>query len=463
MGYFDGQRFVLSIGLSYGPSDEEVDFFKVLFGKVSEALFLATGGKHSIGYVFFARSNSTDHADIHVEFDGDDRYATDARLYLPGTSIEYGQNYLPQVTTLLHELCHYLYDLGDEYEGPNGLSGLECPPVPNPDDTRDACVMNHFHDSGWYDGGGSTSSLWSDWTPFWNFYSAAIAAGGTPPYTQGRIKHFCHSAVTSHVTNPESWQQRRHSKSCWATLADDPRNLNLQLDTLALAPGAPGAAVPAGPPAAVQVHELVPTSRFVLVLDRSGSMRGQNFSELKIGANFWVDFVATTGNDDGTFNTEELEIIAFDDLATVVEPITGAPLSVSDAVGDATGAALTAALVAAEAVSDAWRDPIHTKIDGLVAGGNTALGDALSLAVARIKASGMPANPSIVLFSDGLQTLGTETIDSVLAGLSVPGGPLPLGLRFHVVGLGDDQLSTELQKLTTQTGGIYAFIPDSLP
>ncbi|ALV42388.1 hypothetical protein AU252_15550 [Pseudarthrobacter sulfonivorans] len=39
------------------------------------------------------------------------------------------------------------------------------------------------------------------------------------------------------------------------------------------------------------LYDLLPAQRFELVLDRSGSMAGAKFNQLKIGANFWVDYV----------------------------------------------------------------------------------------------------------------------------------------------------------------------------
>ena len=95
-----------------------------------------------------------------------------------------------------------------------------------------------------------------------------------------------------------------------------------------------------GAPPAVTCTTLIPVQRFELVLDRSGSMVGAKFDQLKIGANFWVDYVNPL---------EELGTRHLLQRATTDVPRTEVP---------AAGPAQTA-----------WRTDRHTIVDGLAAGG----------------------------------------------------------------------------------------------
>ena len=68
-------------------------------------------------------------------------------------------------------------------------------------------------------------------------------------------------------------------------MANDANHNGIAYGLAAPGAGGPTQAAPAFP-AGVVCTELIPVQRFMLVLDRSGSMLGAKIDQLKIGANF---------------------------------------------------------------------------------------------------------------------------------------------------------------------------------
>ena len=100
---------------------------------------------------------------------------------------------------------------------------------------------------------------------------------------------YCH-AGNHNATANNNQNNINGNQSCWTYLAADANHNNIAYGLSTPGAGGPTAAAPAAP-AAVTCTTLIPVQRFELVLDRSGSMAGAKFDQLKIGANFWVDFV----------------------------------------------------------------------------------------------------------------------------------------------------------------------------
>jgi hypothetical protein len=189
------------------------------------------------------------------------------------------------------------------------------------------------------------------------------------------------------------------------------------------APAAPTLAAPGGAPVTA-CTELIPVQRFMLVLDRSGSMIGAKFDQLQVGANFWVDYVNVE---------EELGLTSFSGTPTLDSGMSAVP------VADA-----------------AWRTARHTIVDGLLAGGGTAIGDALRVALNNIIAGGRASSQVMILFSDGMQTAGAETADDVLPEM------IAAGVRCYTIGLGSDQDGALLANVANTTGGRYIAIDGDL-
>ena len=166
----------------------------------------------------------------------------------------------------------------------------------------------------------------------------------------------------------------------------------------------------------------------MLVLDRSGSMAGAKFDQLKIGANFWVDYVNPL---------EELGVVTYASSASTDIPRTEVP---------AAGAAQTT-----------WRADRHTTVNGLAAGGGTAIGDALRRGLNAIVAGGRASSQVLILFTDGLQNAGAETAQQVLPDLRAN------GVRVYTIGLGSDQDAALLENVATTTGASYFPISGDLP
>jgi Ca-activated chloride channel family protein len=170
-----------------------------------------------------------------------------------------------------------------------------------------------------------------------------------------------------------------------------------------------------------------------LVLDRSGSMRGEKLSLARAAVQ---DALRRLHADDG------VSVIAFDDEAATVVPHTRAT---------------------ANAVAQA-----HAAVDRLDAGGSTNLLGAWSLAIDGLVRPGVePADLAgrarrVVLLTDGRVNAGerdpARMRDAIAAGASQ-------GIVTSALGLGDDFDETLLHDLASAGGGGFVYIPgaDAIP
>ncbi len=98
-------------------------------------------------------------------------------------------------------------------------------------------------------------------------------------------------------------------------------------------------------------------------------------------------------------------------------------------------------------------------INGFVAGGDTALGDALRASWNSLKAAGnINHDWAIVFLSDGQQTTGTEQFPNVISALRDDTAKKPV---VHAIALGPDADQALMQRAAYETGGTYQFV--SLP
>jgi len=413
MGSFNAGRFHLTVAVRYTPAANEVAFFCDLFNRTSRILSDATDGAHSIGTVLYAgNSMGGAEADVWIHPLSDEwPNSTSARLWFPAESMDISQDYLMWPTIMAHELAHYLYDLRDEYN--NSTSCQD-------DIGTQASIMEGYdwpNYTRWTDGGGADYETFAAFLPDYT--------SGTAALEQGEPTEFCHDA--NHNAAADNNQNNINAnQSCWTYIANDANHGSVAYGLAAPGAGGPAGAAPAAP-AAVVCTTLIPVQRFVLVLDRSGSMAGAPFDQLKIGANFWVDYVNPL---------EELGVVTYASNATTNIARSEVPL--------------------AGPPQTTWRNDRHAIIGGLATGGQTAIGDALRRGLNAIVAGGRAASQVMILFTDGLQNAGTETAQQVLPHLRAN------GVRLYTIGLGSEQDTALLQSIATTTGGSYFPISGAL-
>jgi hypothetical protein len=413
MGFFSGGQFNLVISFRYTPAAGELAFWCQLMNQTSRILNDATDGALSIGHVLLSpNSMGGADADIWVHPNADVwPNSTGARLWFGDEALDVSQDYMMYPTVLAHELCHYLFDLRDEYNNGTSCQG---------NIATEASMMEGYGwnvNARWTDAAGQD---YNDWATFWADFQA-----GTAVFHAGQPTEFCH-AGNHNATANNNQNNLNGNQSCWTYIADDAHHNNVPYGLTAPGAGGPTLAAP-GAPAATVCTELIPVQRFTLVLDRSGSMAGAKVTQLKVGANFWVDYVNAG---------EELALVTYSTNAVLDAAMSEVP--------------------AGEPAAGNWRTARHTIVDGLAAGGVTAIGDAMRAGLNDIIAGGRASSQVMILFTDGLQNWGAETAEQVLPDL------VSSGVRCYTVGLGNDQDAALLANIANTTGATYFAIDGDL-
>ena len=165
----------------------------------------------------------------------------------------------------------------------------------------------------------------------------------------------------------------------------------------------------------------------VLVLDRTGSMTGKKFADMKVASKSFID--SFQGDND------RIEIITFSEQATIRKNFTLAD--------NATGKPELKAAI----------DAIPTPI------GLTNLFGAFEISAQEMIDKGRPdANRAIVFFTDGRPTLNTSEESDFRA---LAEGVAATGACVHTIGLGDDVNATLLEAMAESGNGLYFFAPTS--
>jgi hypothetical protein len=406
VGFLSGSRFNLVISLRYVPVAGEMAFWCTLANQTSRILHDATDGELAIGQILIsANSMGGQDADIWIHPNSDVwSNSSGARLWFPFEALDVPQDHMFYPTILAHELSHYLFDLRDEYNNGSVCQG---------DITTEASMMEGYSwtfNTRWTDGAGAD---FPDWVTFFPEFT-----GGTAVLTIGALSEFCHDG-NHNATADNNQNNINGGQSCWTYMANDANHNAIPYGLAAPGAGGPTLAAPAFP-AAVVCTELIPVQRFMLVLDRSGSMIGAKFTQLQIGANFWVDYV-NPGEELGLVSYAGTENVDFG----------------------------SAAVPAAGPAQNTWRTDRHDVVDALVAAGATAIGDALRAGLTNITAGGRASSQTMILFTDGNQNAGAETAQAVLPDL------VSAGVRVYTIGLGSDQDAVLLGNIATTTGATY--------
>ncbi|MBI2080743.1 MAG: VWA domain-containing protein [candidate division NC10 bacterium] len=104
-------------------------------------------------------------------------------------------------------------------------------------------------------------------------------------------------------------------------------------------------------------------------------------------------------------------------------------------------------------LSDFTGEPaaLRKAVDMVTAGGNTALGEALAVAVERLE--GRPGRRAVVVLSDGIQTRGRRTPEEAGA------AAVAAQVSFSTIALGADARRADLRRLAAETGGTFHVAP----
>jgi hypothetical protein len=416
-GFFSNGRFNLVVSLRYTPNAGELAFLCEFFNQVSRILHDLTDGTHSIDRVLFStNSMGGGDADIWIHPNGNVwPNSTGARLWFPTESLDVSQDFMMYATILAHELCHYLYDLRDEY------NNLDSTVVCQGNINTEASIMEGYGWDNYTRWTNTSGNDYATWAAFWADFTAGKAV-----LHLGQPSEFCHAG--NHNANANNNQNNLNGKqSCWTYVANDAHHNNIPYGLNVPGAAGPATAQPVPAPPNSVCTELIPVQRFMLVLDRSGSMAGAKIDQLKVGANFWVDYVNPG---------EELGIVTYSTTPTLDATKSEAPSDPTTAMN--------------------WRNTRHTTVDAIIAGGVTAIGDALRIGLNDIIAGGRASSQVMILFTDGLQNWGTETAEQVLPDL------VATGVRVYTIGLGTDQDPVLLANIATTTGGTYFPISGNL-
>jgi hypothetical protein len=373
--------FRLVVSVRHDATQARLDEWRASFQHASQMLFDATLGQQRFGEILVAnRSMGGAEADCWL-MEPAGQSVSSHGFARPGEHSTLMGDERSHPFIILHEFSHYAYDVFDEYTGDGG--GASC----IGGSTANACIMEFSAGEG-----------------------DSFAADGS--LIVGRVKHYCVAA--NHDPDGDTRQDQRRGHSCWESMV-------VRFSDLVM-PAAPPPTQSPGNVPNIRWVVLAPEQRYMLVIDRSASMRGAKLREAQVGSHWWVD---------GAVLGDRLGSVSFSDSASLdrhLEPI----------------------------ATDADRQPHHAAIDAWVAAGNTAIGSGLRTALDEILGLGQRAATQVaVLLTDGLQNRGEDAAH-------VAPDLIDAGVRVYVVGIGPTVSEELLNAIASQTGGRFLRIDPSL-
>jgi hypothetical protein len=317
-------------------------------------------------------------------------------LYQPGRNLVLAGRFDLVGLTILHELGHHVFDLGDEYK--NILLDENGDPVIKDNKhvvTEDGkCTLNTGDPASLMDAGPFHHDHRTEWC--------------TPVDKNWDTKH--NNTIED---NKKNYQEVRHGKSSWETIVDVAPRYGI---TLTMPTSQPSTELPSGhQPIDWKVIDCL--GRAVAAIDRSGSMIGEKINLAKLGAKIFVDLFHVG---------DELGVISFSSSSSVNFALQ-------------------------EVIDDSTKTSARSAIDGFSAGGSTSIGGGLRASLNQIIARGdVISTEIIVLLSNGMHNTGEDPND-VIPDLKAR------GIRVFTIGLGADTDVNLLKNIASQTGGNFFF------
>ena len=409
-GTFKNGKFNFCVSVRFNATEAQLTAIRARFERANQFLADVTDGQHQFGTIALVNnSGASDEAEFWIHPAGG-RADAPAQYGIRGTHINllFGSNFSSEVDrnslTIVHEFAHSAYNVKDEYKKP-APPPLEpfasCPPpseFSNPNLTY--CIMDSY------------------------------TRGSRLVSTTYSVTEFC--VASNHDQDRDTDQSvYNHGESCWETMSRLVRPWRLRL---------PDGGLPQNPAPATQPVSFVSacpaaqTRRFMLLLDRSGSMDNAEDrfegTRLNIAKNSVSHFM-------GLFNLQNI------------------PGTFVGLASFATTARVDAPMV--EVITDEARNGIKTATGTLASGGATNIGEGLLTAQGQLNALSSCGEcfKIIILISDGDHNVGVPP-ESVIAELQQSGIKViavALGASISVAG------EAALKNLAAQTGGTYLRAP----
>jgi hypothetical protein len=387
------QKFKLILSLRHGDL-LQLSQWEDAFEQASELLHSATDEQHQFGEIHVATHGTGGrNADAWLmPGSGDSRPGAIPGLVNPDETIHqtlYADGRTRPVSVILHEFGHYAYGLYEEYSDLSGAVGSA------------ACL-----------GSGANGCIMEATTEEPSSFCTA-ANHDLEDSTSGLIANDTEQELW-HGMSCREYMESAHSEfAFYPTLASGPSTTH---ET----------------PTWIQ---LVGEQKFVLVVDRSGSMAGDKLTQAKFGADWWVDSAfdpePPPPDPPGSFTEFPpyfFGVVFFSEFAE--NPIAD-PLR--------------------EIVNQDVRDEIMEAYELIGADGWTAIGRALRQALTQIRSRPRAATQVIVLLTDGHTNRGENPLD-VLPELEAE------GVRVYTIGIGSSIDAPLLEQIATQTGGAFKYI-----
>jgi hypothetical protein len=377
IGRYKNGKFDLILSIRHQADSTRILQWERSFKRASEILFDATDGQMQFGKLFVANNSvGSSEADAWLMDEEGDSVAYIDALGTAGLHMTLKSDEKNKPFVVIHEFGHYGFGLYDEYIGPDG--DAEC----TGSTAQGACIMEH----GWWDG------------------DQIDDVGNLTP---GPVNEFC--VDDNHDPDQDTYQEDIHGESCWQTIKDNYPDIDVP-------GGLPDAPAPTGHDA-VDWIIMAEDPRFVLVLDKSGSMSINNaISGVRYGADYWLQYLAQTG--------DSLSVVAYSQTPAVILPLT----------------TLTAAMNLSA---------IQTSISNILASGSTNIGGAMQEGLNQITSPGdIAATQVMILFSDGLHNTGAlpeNVLDEVIEN----------GIRVYTIGFGPYADQARLQQIAQNSGGRF--------
>jgi hypothetical protein len=398
------------VSIEFNATADQLQEIRETFERGSEILADATDGQLRFGRIaIFDGGQAGSEAEVKVFSGSGQAFATAGEYGVRGSSIStyYDSNYAnsgpngleANSYTCAHEFMHHLYCLKDEYTGAtcaevgmnwcgfpvncDASSQGECEPLPG-SPTAEYCLLDDYYARG----GNMNNPAKDDFT----------------------LNELCVS--TNHDMDADTGQTCVNGNSCWELIANHPTR------ALVAPIGQPVSAPPSIP--APDFVTLDPTSRFIVCIDRSGSM----------------------STPDAGFGETRL-----DRAKAAAEIFTNLTES-GDSLGVTSFSCSTNKDFSVDTVDDGVKSDAIVAINLITAGGDTAIGRGLEVSRDMLIDEGQACNQPIVLITDGFQNCGPSEesmIDSLIEN----------GIPVHVIAIGSDPQIDLLTNLAQQTGGKF--------
>ncbi|MDO8362461.1 MAG: VWA domain-containing protein [Actinomycetota bacterium] len=467
-GRFKNGKFDLTVVANFVMSAGDVTEWERGLKKASELFWDASEGQIQFGRIFVSDDSvGIDTAEMILHAAGDPSYGTWGLFGQPGQALHLMPYVKRQPLTVLHEMGHHVWALGEEYAGPAAFDRIDTSVAPannstiplvgstfaagtlvgasvilkfgavlerktiTANTTTSLTVASAFSqspvndDDGWVQYQFAAECATAANSRFCIMEKSRNAAGefnaaGTWVPATNPVVEFC--SDSNHDPDGDTQQEDRNSDSCWQTIAARTGYTGLTVPNPAAAGPATGFTVPSW-------IVLDKQPRFAVVFDRSGSMSaGNKMADAHHGATYWLEFCALAD--------DLLTVVAYDHAIDVVVPLTQV----------STLAPLTNEIAAIEALGPR---------------GATDIRDALFSARSQI--IGPPTRAAVqvaLLLTDGIHNTPPG---------SSPTEVLPSfqddGIRIYALGVGSPATvdMTPLNALATGTGGRSYAVGDNQP